>query len=541
MLRVVILEDEYRICKMIEVFLDWEAMGIQIVGTADNGADGLDMILDLKPDIVIADIRIPEKDGIQVIRETIESGIPADFIIISGYRHFEYAHEAIKLGVQYFLLKPLDEDEMRDVVLKIRDKRNSSKLQDEKKRQENTAVKQQQVQLRKSIISMITSKNNPLHSLSLPEINARFATHFQEGIFCVFILKIDSEEEINNYERNIICTKISDMIEGLLPSMYETLVNASPYDVVGILNYQQDGPSPELEYQLLKQAQNIADMFHPVSATLCFGYPVNAFEQLNDSFYSALQNVQGRIISGTNCVLHRKQAIDLLNIISELLPSQVEQELIYAVNANDICAIRQNIRKQFSAVCPVSHIYPAIFLQLCEFICISVLNKLDTVSLSEVQAVSHKLYHTVSLNKLEDGMVQIVCNISSRLSEKERSIHYHTVQKSLVYIKKHFSEQISLNQTAEAVELSPAYFSSIFKREMKQSFSDYLTQLRIDEAKLLLRTTNLHVREISGEVGFIDDTYFSKLFHKRVGIRPLAYRKLYMNISYDSTDDTEVP
>ena len=115
------------------------------------------------------------------------------------------------------------------------------------------------------------------------------------------------------------------------------------------------------------------------------------------------------------------------------------------------------------------------------------------------------------------------------------------VQKSLVYIKKHFSEQISLNQTAEAVELSPAYFSSIFKREMKQSFSDYLTQLRIDEAKLLLRTTNLHVREISGEVGFIDDTYFSKLFHKRVGIRPLAYRKLYMNISYDSTDDTEVP
>ena len=101
MLKVLITDDEQMICNLIANILDWEDMGFQIIGMANTGTDAFDIIQKEKPDVVISDIRMPGYDGIQLIQKTAEAGIQAVFVMISGYKQFEYAQNAMKYGVKY--------------------------------------------------------------------------------------------------------------------------------------------------------------------------------------------------------------------------------------------------------------------------------------------------------------------------------------------------------------------------------------------------------------------------------------------------------
>ena len=119
MLKVLITDDEQMICNLIANILDWEDMGFQIIGMANTGTDAFDIIQKEKPDVVISDIRMPGYDGIQLIQKTAEAGIQAVFVMISGYKQFEYAQNAMKYGVKYYLLKPISEEKLRETMTEI--------------------------------------------------------------------------------------------------------------------------------------------------------------------------------------------------------------------------------------------------------------------------------------------------------------------------------------------------------------------------------------------------------------------------------------
>jgi YesN/AraC family two-component response regulator len=119
MLHAIIADDEDKICALIQKLVDWDALGIRPIATANNGIDALQLIEQHKPDIVITDIRMPGLDGIQLVERTRERAIPASFVIISGYKQFEYAHQAIKFGVEDYLLKPIKKDELTATLKKI--------------------------------------------------------------------------------------------------------------------------------------------------------------------------------------------------------------------------------------------------------------------------------------------------------------------------------------------------------------------------------------------------------------------------------------
>lgn len=119
MLKVIIADDEKMICSLISQLLDWEELGYEIIGMAHTGIDALEMITEKKPDVVISDIRMPGYDGLELIKRTKEAGIEAEFVMISGFKQFEYAQNAMKYGVKYYLLKPIEEDKLKEIVQEI--------------------------------------------------------------------------------------------------------------------------------------------------------------------------------------------------------------------------------------------------------------------------------------------------------------------------------------------------------------------------------------------------------------------------------------
>lgn len=121
MIKVLIADDEKKICRLIEMLCDWESLGMEIIGYVHNGPEAIEMISEKKPDILIVDIRMPGCDGIEVIRRAREMNLSMEVIIISGYADFAYAKAAITQGVSAYLLKPIKQNELEEAVKQARD------------------------------------------------------------------------------------------------------------------------------------------------------------------------------------------------------------------------------------------------------------------------------------------------------------------------------------------------------------------------------------------------------------------------------------
>lgn len=130
MLKVVIADDEKMICSLISQLLDWKALDIEIVGMAYTGIDAFEMIITKEPDIVISDIRMPGYDGLELIKRIKEAGIEAEFVMISGFKQFEYAQNAMKYGVKYYLLKPIEEEKLLEIIQEIKETIQKKKAHD---------------------------------------------------------------------------------------------------------------------------------------------------------------------------------------------------------------------------------------------------------------------------------------------------------------------------------------------------------------------------------------------------------------------------
>ena len=120
-MKVIIADDEVKVCQLIEHLVDWESLGMEVVSVAHNGIEAVEAVGKYHPDIVITDIRMPGCNGLDLIKETKELLPQVEFIIISGYRHFEYAQTAIRFGVRDYLLKPIKKDELNATLKRMRD------------------------------------------------------------------------------------------------------------------------------------------------------------------------------------------------------------------------------------------------------------------------------------------------------------------------------------------------------------------------------------------------------------------------------------
>src|SRR5690554_3938573 len=205
MIRVVIADDETRICKLIIKLIDWDKLGMLIVGTASNGIEALELIQKENPDIVITDIRMPGYDGLDMIERAKGINSDLEFIIISGYGQFEYAKKAIEYGVKDFLLKPINKEELHRALLRVGDyikkKDGQMSLNDVNK-------------IRNSFLNNLILFNSDNHrEFSLEEINDNYHFKFQRGLFRIVSLKMDynfrSSEDIKEIIGNTVDITLS--------------------------------------------------------------------------------------------------------------------------------------------------------------------------------------------------------------------------------------------------------------------------------------------------------------------------------------------
>ena len=205
MLKAFIVDDEKKICLLLQNLIDWNQLGIQIVGVFNNGLDAYNNALEKSPDIIITDIRMPDIDGLELIRKIRENGIPSHFILISGYKEFKYAKTAMQYGVMNYLLKPINKDDLTRSLQSICKLIEEDNTVTQQKESLAISLKISAPKVRHQFFSEMYKENHDL-PCCIERINSEYLFHFSEGLFRIVLIRCDLDDFLDmfRFKRNTL-------------------------------------------------------------------------------------------------------------------------------------------------------------------------------------------------------------------------------------------------------------------------------------------------------------------------------------------------
>lgn len=527
-LKVVIADDEERICKLIQALINWDALGMEIAGVVHNGLDACEVVERLHPDILITDIRMPGCSGLELI-ESVKKTVPnLEVVIISGYAHFEYAQQAIKYGVGYYLLKPISKVELTGILEKLKE-RIGQRLESEQDKQELIRrARNNDNEMRLKLVSQLADGLD----LCLTEklLEETYHIHVQPGLFQIFCLKMDYEENsLGDSSAAVLMEKVKEILErSLKEKCFEFVILIQESYCIGIMNYDRRSQD-EIRRVLkncLSQIEVQKSIFRPVDFSMSVGCADGDVQGLCKSMNEAKTLIRERIVKGSGRLLEHlgePSSLQDENLLEKYLREITHAVEVMSIELADAAVIfLQNETRKIRNIRGyeiLELIYSAADLFAA---CIQMQDRTKNLELFKKQCEQ-----CISAEKLFLCLQAFQRKYLTELADKHESDTVRPVRKAKEYIQNHYSEPLTLEGISDMVGLSTAYFSALFKKTEGEGFAKYLINVRIEQAKLLLRETNLPVTEICRRVGYNDLKHFTHTFEKATEVKPSTYRKLY--------------
>lgn len=540
MLKVLIADDEQLICRMLTKMIDWEKEGLELLDCVYNGRDVLDAIENKRPDIVITDICMPCMDGLQIVEKAKEKGIHIDFIIMSGYKNFEYAHTALNLGVKHYLLKPINKNELNEILRRIVAERKTICESEERIERLVEKANNGTKKIRKHFLNNVIRNNRYTRSLmedgkENEELNEEpLNCEFQQDSFIALFTKIDAENP--NYDMKSLLDEVNYLIEKNL-QLYDweyinSYVNSG---VITIINY------PKAEYieleavceKLFSQCRLEMDKFSGFYVTLGVGETKERISEVQDSIRESVEAIQCRLKKGVNRLIMPEELKYREIKIADIFTENDRNNLAKTIESLDYNAYNQYFMEMYTRIKEYPKYSPTVIFELIDQLKEQIIeiwneNDIDETICNEFEK---EIQYVMDFNIKEDMMIYSVSEdiriYFTRVYQENQNKSKMPIRIAKKYIQENFDSPITLEEVAEAISLSPAYLSTLFKKEIGIKFSDYLISCRMEKAKQLLKESGESMQIIAEQVGYSDAKYFSKTFFKTIGLKPSEYRKLY--------------
>lgn len=530
MLKVLIADDESKVCRLIQMLCNWQQLGMELVGTAYNGIQALEMIEQYRPDILITDICMPGCDGIEVIRSAREKCPALEVLIISGYADFKYAQSAIRYGVRDYLLKPIKQQELQETLEKLGMRCRQEKVRLDASQQLLQFVEDDNQRKRCSLFFelLLASSKRPIQDIG--QLNEQYRYHFVPGVFRILILKLDYNTRRYDEDavRNIL-TGLEDKIrDALIPCCEEFEICQDGAFSYIICNYTKDN-SHQFRQAVRSAVDRITmkkfELWNSVFA-LGMGRAVNDCKDLEQSYQSAMAAVRERLLEGCDKLLEAPERV-IQTDFSDLLS-----------NFNYHCTKVMELLDEQMAVSCVKDLQNKLLENklITGNELFQMVQRAGTYAITSAQT-GNQNEQIIAFNKKCDScssaenLFELLEEWLGQLIETKRQ-HWEEESKKPIriakqYILNHYTEPITLELVAEKAGFSSSYFSGLFKKEMGVGFAEYLIQLRMERAKELLKTSKESVKDICTMVGYSDLKHFTSMFRKYTGLKPGEFRKLY--------------
>lgn len=535
MIKVVIADDEVKVCQLICHLVDWSSFDMSIVGTAHNGVDAVRLIEELRPDLVITDIRMPGHDGLEMIEITKKIDEKIDFIIISGYRHFEYAKRAIQFGVFDYLLKPIKKDDLAQTLQKMKNRylqRASQLTMEEQLRLYQQSDKER---VRSRVFGRLLTQKELSQPVSLAELNEQFHFSFCPGLFQVLVIKLDYPyEEHYQDAASVMLEKAAQRLTDDLQALcYDGQTFVIGTRVYAIFNYDL-GNAVALRHQLKAALDTLvmqAGVFEYMQLSIGLGHPVEDVASLDESLAAAEASVANRIVEGTGMIIESDTQIDSAVGDDPLMGFRKRVEsAVDVLNHELLRAALEALQTQCLSVPTLSGARLVACVQDAFRIFLTCLSNQHSQIGFEVETYGgfvRKVDLCGSAAMLFELLGKETARLLTDTTERHRQVEKMPIREAKQYIHKNFAKPITLEEISGVVGFNSSYFSTLFKKESGQTFMEYVAEVRMNHAKDLLKETNLTVAAICSEVGYSDLKHFSQNFKKHTGLKPNEYRKLF--------------
>lgn len=507
--------------------IDWAAHGYEFCGEAGDGEQAFPLILKQKPDIVITDIQMPFMDGLSLIK-LIKNEMPwTEIIILSGDEKFEYAREGIRLGVARYLVKPVSAEElwreMDSLAQQIGEKRTERELGRKYRADLEKSLLEDRKQLFRQLVTGARTAAELLqsaHELDM-DLTAMWYNIVLINMIAIQHADQDSPESSTNLER----------IFKNLGAEFEKQLLIFDRDLGGkALLFQAD--SKEELRQLCKDFQNrlkeLVSRYENVQFFGGIGEPVNRLGELPESFAAAGRAYAQSYLEKKSAILANKkneEALDLDNIDLEQMNRGKMQEFLKVGSREGTIRFVEAYLHELVNGNIIKTDVMRQYIVLEAYFCVR--GFLEDLQFSRNEILAPDI--TSDDIRSEEGIREYLVRIIEKalvLREKAASNRYRDVVDEVMrYIGENYSdEELSLNTLASHVNFSPNHLSAIFSQQTGQTFIKYLTDIRMNKAKELLRCTGKKTSVISAEVGYKDPHYFSYLFKKTQGMTPTQFR-----------------
>jgi len=488
------------------------------------------MIQKLKPDIVITDIRMPFMDGLELSR-LIKKEFPwMEIIILTGFEEFEYAKEAISIGVARYLLKPISGGELlkeiSGIAEKIADKKKEREIREKYALEMEENVQKEKKELFQYLVTGSKSMTELL------EIAERMKLDLSALWYNIVLVKVQSTNHApEEYSKRMIEAeqKLNTLVEEQHMLVFDRNLEGKAIlfkaDSVEELEVLQRSYIGGIEAELAED-----ERFHYFGG---IGRPVNRLRELPSSFESASHAFARRYLVKENCILDStvleqnaalEEEFDIQNIDPKELQSDRLREFLKLGNKEEVVYFVEEFLKRQGKNALNSTIFRQ-YIVMDVYFCVAAFLEELQIDREEIAAFNVSAEMLQNAENAIEYMVRIM-EKAVELRETNASNRYGTVVDQVKkYIDEHYEEEeLSLNLLASYVNFSPNHLSMIFSQQTGQTFIKYLTDYRMNKAKELLRGTGKRSSEISLEVGYKDPHYFSYLFKKTQGMTPTQYR-----------------
>ncbi len=533
MLRVFLVEDESVIREGLRDKIPWEQYGFQFVGDAADGEMALPLIRKLKPDVLITDIKMPFMDGLS-LSEIVKEEFPRTrIIIISGYDDFEYARQAIVVGVDQYLLKPITRAALRNVLMELKEKiGQDGEQKDYQARFQDEMQAFEQFPLRRFFEKLLAGE------LSVKEIYeeaSRLSLQITASCYNLMIFTLfekDGQPSRENGER--FMRKQDEVFHYFLrhPQFILFRLNVNSYGVL------VKGEGSHMEELVESGLDHIRKLCLPEEAQIgwyvAVGEPVERLSMLPQCYLAASHYFAYRfILPGIHVLTEKTLADDLADQEEKGVGSvdfmQMDPELIRDfLSQGEENEIHNFVESYLANI--GSGLKSRMFRGYMFFnIQVAVVTFLKSIQVGqekyreEIEGIISKLPDSE-----EDIFVYFLSMLQFSMKIRDQINNYQgkkQFKRALDYIDGHYDQEtLSLSLVAEQTGMSPNYLSSVFSQNMQKTFIEYVTEKRIEKAKRLLRQTDKTSGEIAREVGYKDSHYFSFVFRKLQGCNPREYR-----------------
>ncbi|MGO4928371.1 response regulator transcription factor [Fundicoccus sp. Sow4_F4] len=571
MFTVFIVEDEQLIREGMLKLVEWHQLGFEVIGQAADGELAWPMIQDLQPDIVITDIRMPFMDGLSLSRIIKQHYPNTKIIILSGYDEFEYAQKAINIGVEHYVLKPITKAQLTELLVKIREEKlkmvereaSLALLQQEAFNQKRRVFFEELMTGSKEVFSLLEQANHlqldvlkDHYKLVLimiqpkdPGVLAGFSWTIIERIrqemiealtlipnlfeykssseLTVFLLAANEEIQARSFEAEF---KILSFFEQEYDDLVFLIATTNSFDRLSeVSEYYNIGRNRLLEQWWRIKSQQISYSYNPprINSVLKIEKPTKDVGLAQAVLVDETKvSGQGDTRAGGETDL---DYLSFENIPLEWTDSKVLSEFLLEGRLEEIPAFIERILKdvsetQWQSRAFVQYMFLStymalqVFIQALDHTLDDALEQSIKLPLAFEHEPSKELLVTYLKEALKDALVA--------RHQHRKSRYYDVIQEASAYIYQHYGEvDLRLSDIANSVNISPAHFTTIFSQETGKTVTEFMTEVRMGQARILLRTTNQTHYEIALAVGYRDVSYFSRLFKRYHNVSPGNYRK----------------